>query len=114
MNRAFSYLKRFGSVTVLNGHIHKVTQGAEGNATFHTAMSTALPQPAPGIALSPGPLKVPAETLRNLLGLAKVTYVEKSQSLAVVDLPLATTEGSSASLLRRDLLGDRGASIDER
>jgi 3',5'-cyclic-AMP phosphodiesterase len=102
--QAFSYLKRFGSVTVLNGHIHQVMQKVEGNATFHTAMSTAFPQPAPGTAPSPGPLKVPAEKLRTVLGLANVTYVEKNHSLAVVDSPLATTEGSSASLLRRDLL----------
>jgi 3',5'-cyclic-AMP phosphodiesterase len=93
------------SVTVLNGHIHQVTQKAEGNATLHTAMSTAFPELAPGTAPSPGPLKVPAETRRSVLGLAKVTYVGKSQSLAVVDLPLATTQGSAASLPRRDLLG---------
>jgi len=102
--QAFSYLKRFGSVTVLNGHIHQVMQKVEGNATFHTAMSTAFPQPAPGTAPSPGPLKVPADKLRSVLGLANVRYVEKNQSLAVVDSPLATTDGSSASLLRRELL----------
>jgi Icc protein len=100
--QAFSYLKRFGSVTVLNGHIHQLTQKAEGNATFHTAMSTAFPQPAPRTAPSPGPLKVPAETLRIVLGLANPCG--ESRSLAVVDLPLRTTQGSSASLLRRDLL----------
>ena len=102
--QAFSYLKRFGSVTVLNGHIHQVMQKVEANATFHTAMSTAFPQPAPGTAPSPGPLKVPADKLRSVLGLANVRYVEKNQSLAVVDSPLATTDGSSASLLRRELL----------
>jgi len=101
--QAFSYLKRFGSITVLNGHIHQVMQKVEGNATFHTAMSTAFPQPAPGSAPSPGPLKVPAEKLRSVLGLANVTYLEKNHSLAVVDSPLATADHSSARLLRESL-----------
>ena len=57
--RALGYLKKFGSVTVLNGHIHQVMQKVEGNVTFHTARSTAFPQPAPGTAPSPGPMKVP-------------------------------------------------------
>ena len=35
--RALGYLKRFGSVTVLNGHIHQIIQKVEGNVTFHTA-----------------------------------------------------------------------------
>ena len=97
--QAIAHLKRFGSVTVLNGHIHQVMQKVEGNATFHTAMSTAFPQPAPGAAPSPGPMKVPAERLRSVLGLANVMYVEKNHSLAVVDSPLAPAEGSSADLL---------------
>jgi DNA topoisomerase VI subunit B len=66
--RALDYLKRFGSVTVLNGHIHQIMQKVEGNVTFHTAMSTAFPQPAPGTAPSPGPLKVADDKLRSLLG----------------------------------------------
>jgi 3',5'-cyclic-AMP phosphodiesterase len=82
-------LKRFGSVTVLNGHIHQVMQKVEGKLTFHTAMSTAFPQPAPGKAPAPGPMKVPAEQLRSVLGLAEVTFVPGSHSLAVVDSPLA-------------------------
>jgi 3',5'-cyclic AMP phosphodiesterase CpdA len=48
--QALSYLKKFGSVTVLNGHIHQTMQKVEGNITFHTAFSTAFPQPAPGQA----------------------------------------------------------------
>jgi 3',5'-cyclic AMP phosphodiesterase CpdA len=48
--RALGYLKRFGSVTVLNDHVHQVMQKVEGNVTFHTARSTAFPQPAPGSA----------------------------------------------------------------
>src|SRR5579862_5401255 len=65
--QALGYLKRFGSVTVLNGHIHQVTQKIEGRLTFHTAASTAFPQPAPGTAPSPGPMKVPAQQLRSVL-----------------------------------------------
>jgi len=108
--QAFTYLKRFGSVTVLNGHIHQVMQKIEGNATFHTAMSTAFPQPAPGTAPAPGPMKVPAERLRSVLGLADVHYVQQNRSLAIVDSSLATTFDDSqephpsASLLRKDLL----------
>src|SRR5713101_7797775 len=70
--QALAYLKKFGSVTVLNGHIHQTMQKVEGNVTFHTAMSTAFPQPQPGKADSPGPMKVPTEQLRSLLGIADV------------------------------------------
>jgi 3',5'-cyclic AMP phosphodiesterase CpdA len=87
--QALSYVKRFGSVTVLNGHIHQVMQKVEGNVAFHTAMSTAFPQPAPGSAPSPGPMKVPAERLRSVLGITNVAYVQQGRSLAVVDSPLA-------------------------
>jgi len=87
--QALSYLKRFGSVTVLNGHIHQTMQKVEGNITFHTAASTAFPQPHPGEAPSPGPMKVPAEQLRNLLGLTSVHYVQGKQALAIVDASLA-------------------------
>lgn len=87
--RALGFLKRFGSVTVLNGHIHQVLQKVEGNVTFHTAMSTAFPQPAPGAAASPGPMKVPAEKLRSMLGLTSVNYKQGSSSLAVVDSNLS-------------------------
>ena len=82
-------LKRFGSVTVLNGHIHQVMQKVEGNVTFHSAMSTAFPQPAPGSAPSAGPMKVPAEKLRQVLGIRNVNFVAGSHSLAVVDSTLA-------------------------
>ena len=86
--QALSYLKRFGSVTVLNGHIHQVMQKVEGNVTFHTARSTAFPQPAPGAAASPGQMKVPEEQLRQMLGVADVTLKESGQRLAIVDSPL--------------------------
>jgi len=83
--RALGYLKRFGSLTVLNGHIHQVLKKTEGNATFHTAMSTAFPQPAPGTAPKPGPLKVDAGKLRSVLGITEVSYSEGKHSLAIVD-----------------------------
>jgi 3',5'-cyclic AMP phosphodiesterase CpdA len=86
--RALDYLKRFGSVTVLNGHIHQIMQKVEGNVTFHTAMSTAFPQPAPGAAPSPGPMKVADEKLRALLGVTDVTFNRGQQRLAIVDKPL--------------------------
>src|ERR1700740_285048 len=86
--RALDLLKRFGSVTVLNGHIHQVMQKVEGNVTFHTARSTAFPQPAPGTAPSPGPLKVPDDKLRTVLGIANVTFKRGDQRLAIVDSPL--------------------------
>ena len=86
--KALDLLKRFGSVTVLNGHIHQVMQKVEGNVTFHTARSTAFPQPAPGTAPSPGPMKVPDDKLRGLLGIADVTYKVGSQRLAIIDQPL--------------------------
>jgi len=87
--QALSYLKRFGSVTVLNGHIHQTMKKVEGNITFHTATSTAFPQPAPGSAPSPGPMKVPADQLRSVLGVTDVNYVEGNHSLAIVDSSLA-------------------------
>jgi 3',5'-cyclic AMP phosphodiesterase CpdA len=86
--RALQLLKRFGSVTVLNGHIHQVMQKVEGNVTFHTARSTAFPQPAPGSAPSPGPLKVADDKLRTMLGIASVTFKETEQRLAIIDTPL--------------------------
>jgi 3',5'-cyclic-AMP phosphodiesterase len=87
--RALALLKRFGSVTVLNGHIHQVIQKVEGNITFHTARSTAFPQPEPGMAPKPGPMLVDAPKLRSFLGLTSVSYVESHPTLAIVDSTLA-------------------------
>lgn len=87
--KALDLLKRFGSVTVLNGHIHQSMRKIEGNMTFHTACSTAFPQPAPGTAPKPGPMLVPADKLRSVLGLTSVNYVEVDHHLAVIDLPLS-------------------------
>jgi 3',5'-cyclic AMP phosphodiesterase CpdA len=95
--RALDLLKRFGSVTVLNGHIHQTLQKVEGNVTFHTAMSTAFPQPKPGTAPAPGPMKVPADQLKSLLGVTSVQFVAGQGSLAIVDTTLASS-GSNQSV----------------
>ena len=87
--QALTLLRRFGSVTVLNGHIHQVMQKVEGNVAFHTARSTAFPQPVPGTAPSPGPMKdVAAGRLRSMLGVVKVMQVPGQAGLAIVDMPL--------------------------
>ena len=87
--QALTNLRRFGSVTVLNGHIHQIVRKVEGNITFHTAMSTAFPQPAPGTAPKPGPMKVAPDRLAAVLGITDVNYVENNHTLAVVDQTLA-------------------------
>jgi len=86
--RALELLKRFGSVTVLNGHIHQVMQKVEGNVAFHTARSTAFPQPEPRQAPSPGPMKVADDKLRTMLGVASVSFKRGEQRLAIIDTPL--------------------------
>lgn len=88
-DQALALLRRFGSVTVLNGHIHQVIQKVEGTIAFHTARSTGFPQPAPGQGPAPGPLKVPAGQLRGMLGVREVSVVRAARPLAVVDMPLA-------------------------
>jgi 3',5'-cyclic AMP phosphodiesterase CpdA len=87
--KALSLTSRFGSVTVLNGHIHQIMQKVEGNVTFHTARSTAFPQPAPGTAPSPGPKVVPAGELRSVLGITDVVYKQGTTALAITDSTLA-------------------------
>jgi 3',5'-cyclic-AMP phosphodiesterase len=86
--QALAYLKRFGSVTVLNGHIHQVVQKVEGNVAFHTATSTAFPQPAPGSAPHAGPMVVPAGKLKSVLGVTEVRYIARHSHLAIVDSSL--------------------------
>lgn len=107
--QALSYVRRFGSVTVLNGHIHQVMQKVEGKVSFHTAMSTAFPQPAPGTAPSAGPMKLPAEQLQHALGITDVKYLVSGRSLAVVDSPLDSAQSSPAGNAR-ELEVVRGAS----
>jgi 3',5'-cyclic AMP phosphodiesterase CpdA len=87
--RALELLRRFPSITVLNGHVHQILQRVEGNVTFHTARSTAFPQPTPGGAPSPGPIRnVAADRLRSYLGVTSVSYTEAGRSLAVTDTAL--------------------------
>ena len=88
-DQAMGYLKRFGSVTVLNGHIHQIVQKTEGHITFHTARSTAYPQPLAGVGPGPGPLKVPAEQLPKMLGVTSVSERRHPRALALTDSTLA-------------------------
>jgi 3',5'-cyclic AMP phosphodiesterase CpdA len=87
--QALTYLKRFGSVTVLNGHIHQIMQKVEGHVAFHTARSTAFPQGVPGVAKGPGPMPVPGGELKNYLGTARISVVNNTTPLAIVNTPLA-------------------------
>src|SRR5208283_4661931 len=82
-------LRRFGSVTVLNGHIHQIVQKVEGHVTFHTARSTSYPQPVAGEGPGPGPLKVAAELLPRMLGATSVNVVKHPRSLVLTDTALA-------------------------
>jgi plastocyanin len=103
--RALAYLKRFGSVSVLNGHIHQVMQKVEGHVSFHTAMSTAFPQPAPGSAPSPGPMKVEADRLKKVLGLARMSFHDINHPIAITDVALEagmTTAGGGAAQVVAD------------
>jgi plastocyanin len=95
--RALSYLRRFGSVSVLNGHIHQVMHKVEGHVTFHTAMSTAFPQPAPGAAPSPGPMKVADDRLRKVLGLSRMSFHAVDHPIAITDVPLEAEAGMATT-----------------
>jgi len=102
---ALGYLKRFGSVSVLNGHIHQVMQKVEGHVSFHTAMSTAFPQPAPGSAPSPGPMKVESDRLKKVLGLARMSFHDINHPIAITDVALEedmTTAGGGAAQVVAD------------
>jgi 3',5'-cyclic AMP phosphodiesterase CpdA len=88
-DQLMSQLRRFGSVTVLNGHIHQIVQKVEGNMTFHTARSTSYPQPVAGVGSGPGPLKVPSDQLASMLGITSVSVVKHPSSLALADRALA-------------------------
>jgi Icc protein len=105
---ALALVKRFGSVTVLNGHIHQIMQKVEGNVSFHTAMSTAFPQPTPGTAPAPGPMKVEPEKLKSVLGITDVTFIPGRSMLAVVDAtlsgqPPAFEAASHDAMMRRKI-----------
>jgi 3',5'-cyclic-AMP phosphodiesterase len=114
--QALAYLKRFGSVTVLNGHIHQVMQKVEGHVQFHTARSTAFPQAAPGTpGASPGPLKVPAEVLRSMLGVSSVTHRPNMAGLSIAEQTLnagpATATVASAAAARTTTNSARAITI---
>jgi len=89
-DKAIAMLRKYGSVTILNGHIHQVIQKIEGNITFHTARGTAYPQPAPGTAPSPGPMTVPVDKLRTYLGITDIKATEGDHSLALINSTLAS------------------------
>src|SRR5262249_26865680 len=95
-DQLMSQLRRFGSVTVLNGHIHQIVQKVEGNVTFHTARSTAYPQPAPGQGPGPGPLKVNADQLPGMLGVTSASLAKPGQALALSDTTIASSAAASA------------------
>jgi hypothetical protein len=87
---ALALLRPFGSVTVLNGHIHQVMQKVEGHVALHTAMSLAYPLPTPGQAGigEPGPITVPPGRLGKLLGTRQISLVRGDRPLALIDTPL--------------------------
>lgn len=87
--QALAMLRRFGSVTALNGHIHQIQQKIEGHIHFHSARSTAYPQPAPGVGPGPGPLVVPADQLRSHIGVSSVSVSHGTEPIAIVDFTLA-------------------------
>jgi 3',5'-cyclic AMP phosphodiesterase CpdA len=88
-DQAMALLRRFGSVTVLNGHIHQIVQKVEGNITFHTARSTAYPQPAAGVGAGPGPLVVPSDQLAKMLGVTSIKFSHANHAAALTDATLA-------------------------
>jgi Icc protein len=87
--QALSYLRRFSSVTCLNGHVHQLFSKTEGNVTFHSATTTAYPLPGPGQGAAPTPVTLPAGKLHDALGIREVSYLRGTQQLAVKDRPLA-------------------------
>jgi hypothetical protein len=87
--QALSYLKRFASVTCLNGHVHQLFTKTEGNVTFFSATTTAYPLPKPGEGPAPTPVTLPAGQLHSALGIREVSYVRGAGPLAVKDRRLA-------------------------
>jgi len=87
--QAFALLRRFGSVTVLNGHIHQIVRKVEGNMTFHTARSTAYPQPQAGVGPGPGPLKVDAALLPKMLGITTLGFAPHPASASLTDYTIS-------------------------
>jgi 3',5'-cyclic AMP phosphodiesterase CpdA len=88
-DQVMALVRRFGSVTVLNGHIHQIVSKVEGNVTFHTARSTAYPQPAAGVGPGPGPLTVPSDQLPQMLGVTTISRAPLHKPLRLTDTSLA-------------------------
>jgi hypothetical protein len=86
--QALSYLKRFSSVTCLNGHVHQLFSKTEGNVTFYTGTTTAYPLPHPGDGPAPKPVTLPAGQLHDALGIREVSYVKGQQALALKEQKL--------------------------
>ncbi|MFB7510819.1 metallophosphoesterase family protein, partial [Streptomyces broussonetiae] len=87
--KVIALLRRFSSVTCLNGHVHQLFTKTEGNITFHSATTTAYPLPKPGRASAPTPQVVPARQLKAALGIRTVGYRQGDRELAVKDERLA-------------------------
>ncbi|MFI6475921.1 metallophosphoesterase family protein [Streptomyces sp. NPDC050516] len=87
--QVLALLKRFSSVTCLNGHVHQLFSRTEGNVTFHSATTTAYPLPAPGHGSAPTPQVLPAGQLKSALGIRSVTYRQGTAALAITDERLA-------------------------
>ena len=86
--QALSYLRRFSSVTCLNGHVHQVFTKTDGNITFHAATTTAYPLPHPGDGPAPKPVTLPAGKLHDALGIREVSYIKGQQPLALKEQAL--------------------------
>jgi plastocyanin len=105
-DQLMSQLRRFGSVTVLNGHIHQIVQKVEGNITFHTARSTAYPQPVAGQGAGPGPLKVSTEQLPGMLGITTFTRPKRGATFALNDTTIASTAAVASTAGSSDHAGN--------
>jgi hypothetical protein len=86
--QALSYLKRFSSVTCLNGHVHQLFSKTEGNVTFYSGTTTAYPLPHPGDGPAPKPVTLPAGKLHDALGIREVSYTKGQQALALKEQTL--------------------------
>jgi 3',5'-cyclic-AMP phosphodiesterase len=88
--QVLALVKRFSSVTALNGHIHQRITKRVGNVVMHTTNATAYPDAAPGQGPGPLPLVVPAAVLPTRIGLRTVGVpAGDAAMLAIKDQTLA-------------------------